>query len=114
VSFTGFVEDEELIRWYQRAKVYVQLSLYESFGMSLAEAMLCECVPVVTDRGALPEVVGDTGFFVPYGDEKATAEGIRAALRSDKGPVARKRVEEAFPIKKREAALIESIEGLVS
>jgi len=31
--------------------------------MALAEAMCCECVPVVTKKGALPEVVGDTGLI---------------------------------------------------
>lgn len=112
VSFTGFVQDEELLRWYQRARVYVQLSAYESFGMSLAEAMLCECVPVATDRGALPEVVGNTGFYVSYGDEKATAAGIRAALESDKGADARKRIEDTFSVERREKALIEAIEEL--
>jgi glycosyltransferase involved in cell wall biosynthesis len=35
VEFTGFVSDDELMDWYQKAKVYCQLSLYESFGMAL-------------------------------------------------------------------------------
>jgi glycosyltransferase involved in cell wall biosynthesis len=112
VTFKGFVSEEKLIEWYQRAKVYVQISAYESFGMSVAEAMLCECVPVVTEKGALPEVVGDTGFYVTYEDEKATARGIKEALGSNKGANARRRIEELFSIKRREKALIESIEAL--
>lgn len=112
VKFTGFVSDKELLEWYQRAKIYVQISAYESFGMSLAEAMLCECVPVVSERGALPEVAGDTGFYVPHGNKEATAECIRAALKSGKGANARRRVECMFPINRRENALIEAIEGL--
>ena len=79
IEFTGFVTDEELLEWYQRAKVYCQLSYYESFGMAVAEAMLCECVPVVTRKGALPEVVGETGFYVEYGDEKATENAKKKA-----------------------------------
>jgi len=106
VSFTGFVSDRELLQWYQRAKVYVQVSAYESFGMSLAEAMLCQCVPVVTERGALPEVVGDTGYYVSNGDEEATAQQIKKALRSEQGPLAKKRVEDSFSLQKREAALL--------
>jgi len=109
VSFTGFVTDQELLLWYQRARVYVQVSAYESFGMSLAEAMLCECVPVVTERGALPEVTGGTGYYVPYGDDMATAEGIRKALRSDNGALARKRIENNFSQKERERALIKMV-----
>ena len=109
VEFTGRISDEELLEWYQKAKVYCQLSRYESFGMALAEAMACECVPVVTDRGAIPEVVGDTGFYVPYGDPKATAEAIKEALKSDRGKEARERIKRMFPVEKREEKLVSLI-----
>lgn len=111
VDFTDVVSDEELLKYYQRAKAYCQLSYYESFGMALAEGMACECIPIVTDRGALPEVVGDTGFYVPYGDPKATAEVIRKALNSNKGKEARERIKNMFSIARREKDLIEIIEG---
>ncbi len=113
IEFTGFVSDEELLRYYQKAKVYCQLSMYESFGVAPAEAMLCGCIPVVTNNAALPEVVGDTGFYAPYGDEKATAEAIKEALKSDKGKEARERIKKMFPIERREKRLIEIIRGLV-
>ena len=109
VEFTGFVSDEELLGWYQKAKVYCQLSMYESFGMTLAEAMACGCVPVAADCAALPEVVGDTGFYVPYGDPKATAEAIEKALQSDKGEEARERVKRLFPIERREKEIIDIV-----
>lgn len=112
VEIRGRVSQDELIECYQRAKVYCQLSYVESFGMALAEAMACGCVPVVTDRGALPEVVGDTGFYVPYGDEKATAECIRKALESNKEYQARKRIKENFSLHKREAAIMEVIDSV--
>lgn len=112
VEFTGFVSDDELMEWYQKAKVYCQLSLYESFGVALAESMCCECVPVVINNAALPEVVGDTGFYVPYGDPEATAEAIKEALDSDKGKEARKRIEDMFLIEIRESKLMNSIKVL--
>ena len=94
--YKGFVPHKELATIMQRAKVYVQISAIESFGCSLAEAMLCECIPVVTACGAIPEVVGDTGYYVPYGDIEATAETIKRALKDGeaKGKKARKRIEE--------------------
>ena len=114
VEFTGFVSDKKLLNYYQKAKVYCQLSYYESFGMAPAEAMLCECIPVVTDRGALPEVVGDTGFYVPYGDEKATAEAIKKALEApaELGKKARERIIKLFPHRMREEKLVKIIEEL--
>ncbi len=70
IELRGCLTQDELISYYQKAKIYCQLSYRESFGVALAEAMACGCVPVVTDRGALPEVVGEAGFCVPY--EEAT------------------------------------------
>jgi len=113
VAFIGPLSQDELISYYQKAKVYCQLSYRESFGMALTEAMSCECVPVVTNRAALPEVVDDTGFYVPYGDEKATAEAIKKALNSDKGKEARERIKKMFPIERREKELVEIIRGLI-
>ncbi len=114
VIFTGFLQEEALLDYYRRAKVYCQLSAHESFGVALAEAMACACVPVVTDRYALPEVVGDTGFYVPYNDPKATAEAIRKALKSNKGRSARKRVQKQFSMKVRGAKLVKEIVRLFS
>lgn len=111
VECTGYLDGQSLLEWYQRAKVYCQLSRYESFGVALAEAMSCCCVPVVTREGALPEVVGDTGFYVPYGDVKATASAIREALQSDKGRLARQRVIEKFSVVEREKKLLGLIDA---
>jgi glycosyltransferase involved in cell wall biosynthesis len=105
VQFVLSPSQDELLRWYRRAKVYCQLSYRESFGVALAEAMSCECVPVVTDRGALPEVVGDVGFVVPYGDTQATIDAISRALISGTGPAARKRVCDTFSLEQREQEL---------
>jgi len=101
VVFTGYVPD--LLSYYRKAKVYCQFSEYESFGLSLAEAMSCECVPVVTDKGALPEVVGETGFYVK-GDVDSIAKVVKKALKSN-GKNARKRIIKLFDVKKREKKL---------
>ncbi|GAF92264.1 unnamed protein product, partial [marine sediment metagenome] len=71
---------KQLLSYYQKAKVYCQLSYYESFSVALAEAMSCGCIPVVTDRGALPEVVDNCGFIIPYGDVNKTVNAIKKAL----------------------------------
>jgi len=108
VDFPGFVSESELIRFYQRAKVYCQLSRYEGLPNALCEAMLCECIPVGTRYCGIPTAIGDTGFYVPYGDVKATVEAIKKALDSDskRGDKARKRIKERFPLKRREKELL--------
>ena len=112
IELHGYVNQEELISYYQKAKVYCQLSYRESFGVALAEAMACGCVPVVTNRGALPEVVDDVGFSVSYGDLESTVSSIKRALRDNNGTRARARIEERFSQKIREIKLRYAIERL--
>jgi len=112
VEFTGFIPDEELLRYYQRSKVYCQLSRYEGLPNALCEAMLCECVPVGTNYCGIPTAIGDTGFYVPYGDPIATANAIKKALKSNKGKKARERIKNLFPIEKRERSLVKIIYNL--
>lgn len=109
VEFIGYTPYEKLTSYFAKAKVYVQISAQESFGSALAESMSNECVPVVTKNGALPEVVGDTGFYVPYDNPMITANMIKEALQSDKGKNAKKRIELIFPFEKRRTRFIEII-----
>lgn len=101
VEFTGWVPDESLRDLLARAKVYVQPSYTEGFGMAIAEAMSSGCVPVVTNRGAIPEVVGDSGVYVEYGDDLGLAKAIQRALSSDLGEPARRRIERLFSLDNR-------------
>lgn len=116
VSFLGYLDDQQLLRELQSAKVYAQLSYHEGFGMAVGEAMACECVPVVTDRGSLPEVVGDTGFFVPVEDPEAAAQAFRQAITAgdDRGQRARRRVIELFRPAAREQALHAILEEVMA
>lgn len=114
VEFTGFVSDKDLIEWYQRAKVVCQLSYYEAFGMTPAEGMACGCIPIVTrERAGLPEFVKDTGFYVPYGDEKATAKAVKEALNTsdELGARAKERILRYFSLGKRGKELIKLIKS---
>lgn len=114
VEFINYLPFKELGAYFKRAKVYVQVSAQESFGSALAESMLYECVPVVTNRGALPEVVGDTGFYVEFNDPKGTAQKIKEALISNKSNEARERIKTLFPLEKRRNELIRIINELTT
>lgn len=58
LQVVGALSNDELRRLYWSASVYVQLSWHETFGMAMAEAMLCGCVPVIAGSPALREVAG--------------------------------------------------------
>jgi len=115
VSFAGWLPEPDLIRALQQSAVYVQASLHEGFGCSLAEAMLCGCVPVVSARGAIPEVVGDVGIYVDPASPEDLARGIRGAFdEPERGYSARERVARLFPLGRRGSLLISKVEELLA
>jgi glycosyltransferase involved in cell wall biosynthesis len=59
-------------------------SLMEGFGLTALEAMSCGAPVVVSDRGSLPEVVGEAGLVVP-----PTVDGVAGALAEVLGDAAR-------------------------
>jgi len=111
VEVTGFVSDERLIQLYQRASVYVQASLHEGFGMSVAESMLAGCIPVVTRKGSLPEVVGDAGIYTNSNNPREIAEAIRQGLAMDsaKRNKAREHIITNFSLERRKKQLFSLI-----
>lgn len=113
VEMIGLLDQDALLSYYQKAKVYCQLSIREGLPNALCEAMLCECVPVGTDTQGITSAMGDVGFYVPYGDEKATAEAVREAVQAPDsiGHKARERIKTLFPLSKREALLKKIIGG---
>jgi glycosyltransferase involved in cell wall biosynthesis len=109
VEFPGRLSDIELRNLLGRAKVYVQPSYTEGFGLAVVEAMSAGCVPVVTASGALGEVVGEAGYSVQYGNVEEIAAAIRRALESPTGIGPRERVEERFTLDQRATELRGSI-----
>lgn len=67
ISFTGFIEDEDLPAIYAGSTAFVFPSHYEGFGIPLVEAMACG-VPVLTSNiPVMSEVCGKGAlYFDPY------------------------------------------------
>jgi len=114
VEFLPLLEPPALREQYRRARVYVQVSLYEGLPSALGEAMACGCVPVGTRVAGIPNLIGDAGVYVPQRDSEATAEAIRETYESDLGGTARRRIEERFSRARRQRALIEIVETLAN
>ena len=64
VRLTGYVTDEARQQLYREASLLVLPSLAEGFGITALEAMTTGVPVVASNRGALPEVVGDAGILV--------------------------------------------------
>ncbi len=65
VHFTGALDGEELVSELQRHTCMVVSSLWdEPFGIVALEGLACCRVVIVSDRGGLPEAVGNCGLVV--------------------------------------------------
>jgi glycosyltransferase involved in cell wall biosynthesis len=77
VVWLGEVSDPELARLYRGARCLVYASLYEGFGIPVAEALACGC-PVVTSReSAMAEFAGADATYVDPADVDSIREGIK-------------------------------------
>ena len=88
VSWLGEVTDEELAALYRGARCLVYASLYEGFGIPVAEALACGC-PVVTSRDSpMADYAGEDAVTVDPYDVESIREGIARASRADprRGP----------------------------
>lgn len=80
IIFTGFVPDEELPFIYDRARVFLYLSLFEGFGLPPLEAMACGIPVITSNTTSLPEVVGDAGITVNPTDIGAVELALKQVL----------------------------------
>jgi glycosyltransferase involved in cell wall biosynthesis len=76
VTLAGYVPDEDLPALYSGATAVTLPSLYEGFGLPLAEAMATGAYVIGSTAGSLPEVVGDTGALVPPENTEELAEAL--------------------------------------
>lgn len=60
----GYVTDEMLALLYQGAIALIYPSIYEGFGLPLAEAMACGCPVITTRKASLPEVAADAALYL--------------------------------------------------
>jgi glycosyltransferase involved in cell wall biosynthesis len=82
VHFLGYVDDETLAGLYANAMLFVLPSQQEGFGLTALEAMASGAPVVVSDGGALPEVVGEAGMIFCLSDPHELAEALREGLSS--------------------------------
>lgn len=68
VTFTGQVDEEDLVNLYNSALFYVFPSLYEGFGLTPLEAMKCGTPVIASNTSSIPEICGEKNaiFFDPY------------------------------------------------
>jgi glycosyltransferase involved in cell wall biosynthesis len=86
VTFLGQVPRERLALIFRAVDYTVLYSGYEGLSHTLLESLLAGTPVIASDKGGNPEVVrhDENGLLVPYVDQEALTETIRAALSGDK------------------------------
>ncbi|HEX4863773.1 MAG TPA: glycosyltransferase, partial [Acidimicrobiales bacterium] len=68
----GYVPDELLVLLYQSAELVVYPSIYEGYGLPVAEAMACDAPVIASSTSSLPELVAPNATFDPCSTEAIT------------------------------------------
>lgn len=80
VRLAGFVPDADLPKLYAACDLFVFPSLYEGFGLPVAEAMKCGAAVLCGRHSSLPEVGGEAVAYADVTSMEALREGLRALL----------------------------------
>ena len=83
VYFTGYISDAQLALLYQHAYLFAFPSLYEGYGLPVAEAIAAGAPVVAADSSAVRELVDPRALFNPY-DEESIAASLVAGLTDER------------------------------
>jgi glycosyltransferase involved in cell wall biosynthesis len=116
VRFLGVRADvPDLMR---AADVFVLSSLFEGFGLVVAEAMASGTLTVATNAGGIAEVMGGHGYCVPVGNQNALEAALLDALQLPaqeaiaKGEAGRRHIERNFDINRTIDQWLKVYEGI--
>jgi alpha-1,3-rhamnosyl/mannosyltransferase len=80
VVFPGFVPEDHLVHFYNRATAFVTASLDEGFGLPALEAMACGTPVVASRTGAIKEVLGPAGRYFAPSDKNEITQTLEQLL----------------------------------
>lgn len=78
VKKIGYIALSDLVGVYNLAKVYLQPSFAEGFGLPVLEAIACGCPVVTSNISSLPELVDDAALLV---DPKNAEDIVKSILK---------------------------------
>ena len=84
ISFIDHIPADELVAYYERAKVHVLPSWFETTGLSSIEAAVMGCNIVITDKGDTREYFENNAF---YCDPSAPESILHAIDRASSAPL---------------------------
>lgn len=83
IRFINHIPQDELVKYYQQAKVHILPSWFETTGLSSIEGALMGCNIVITDKGDTREYFGDDAFYCDPGEPKSILAAVERAVSAD-------------------------------
>jgi len=100
----GQVPEDDIVKIYSMADIFLTTTLWETISISAMEALSCSTPVITTDVGSMRDIVidGFNGFVLKKRDSKALAQRILSLLRNKEkfSQNARKFIEENFELRK--------------
>lgn len=82
IAFINHLPQKELVYYYQKAKVHVLPSWFETCGLSSLEAAVMGCNVVITDKGYSREYFEDDAFYCDPGSPESIRQAIEKAANA--------------------------------
>jgi glycosyltransferase involved in cell wall biosynthesis len=96
VRFIQHIPQRDLVQYYQRAKVHILPSWFETCGLSSLEAGAMGCNIVITDKGYTREYYEDYAFYCDPGNPSSILKAVDNAAHSGSIPALRKKILENY------------------
>jgi glycosyltransferase involved in cell wall biosynthesis len=114
VELINYIPNSELPNVFSRYQYYLQLSISEGFPNALTEAILCGCIPIVSNVGAMPFIVNNDDFVLFKKDIDNLCDLISKVLKMEEFPNFRERIISEFPLSRRRNELLSEINELIN
>jgi len=109
----GHIPKEKLLEYYNQSQFLLQLSVFEGFGCSLVESMMCNCIPIGSKVNIIPYIIGNTGVVLEKRNQQDLNKIILNLTTSSKKELSfadsRNRAKENFDFEIRKKKLVNAI-----
>jgi glycosyltransferase involved in cell wall biosynthesis len=96
IQFIEYLPQQDLVQYYQKAKVHILPSWFETCGLSSLEAGAMGCNIVITDKGYTREYYEDYAFYCDPGNPSSILMAVDTAANSGLRPALRKKILENY------------------
>ncbi|HLT06538.1 MAG TPA: glycosyltransferase family 1 protein [Cyclobacteriaceae bacterium] len=82
IHLTGYVANKKMPYLYNNALFFLYISIRESFGLPILEAMACGCPVITSNTSSMPEVAGDAACLVDPTDDRAISQAMKELIKN--------------------------------